>query len=383
MSARARGGVTEHREREDPTAETPSIPSAAQQPHPVHLVAAYGPTAGSARVRLHDWADHLGLPHVSHPYRGAARNSAGALLRSPISTARAERQLRRLPARLDGGTVVLSRAAGPFSHGGIEEAILRRAGRAAYDVDDAIMIPTDGLRGRLFPLPEVFARAAAAADVVIAGNAYLAERASEHAGDVRVIPSCVEPGDYLLPDDPVRDRAPRLVWIGSPSTESYLSQIAPAIVEACRRTSSELLVISAGEAQIPGLPEGIVRRIPWGPDTYARSLAQGDVGIMPLADSEWERGKCAYKLLQYGAAGLPVVGSPVGANFSVLEAMGAPAPRTLDEWTDALVQSLTGTPEERFADGRRARRVVEAAYSFEANAEAWRRAVGLPVGAGE
>lgn len=344
----------------------------------LQLVSAYGPSAGSARVRLHDWMEHLSIPYVAHGYRRASHNSLGALVRSPLGTVAAEWATRRLPARLAGQNVILSRTATPFTRGVLEESILRRAGHGVYDVDDAIMLPQSGLAASLFPKGGVFARAASAADTVVVGNMFLAEHAAAHSKDVRVIPSCVEPDDYQPPTQPVTGRTPRLVWIGSPSTERYLTGIAPAIVEACRRAATELIVISAGDAMIDGLPSDVVRRLPWAADSFATDLALGDVGIMPLADTAWERGKCAYKLLQYGAAGLAMVGSPVGVNTELLAAMGAAAPRTVDEWTDALLVALTGSAQERFEAGQAARRTVVNSYSFAANAPAWRAAVGIP-----
>ncbi len=95
-----------------------------------------------------------------------------------------------------------------------------------------------------------------------------------------------------------------------------------------------------------------------------RELARMDVGVMPLPDRPYERGKCAYKLLQYGAAGLPVIGSPVGANASILTAMGAAAPETQADWVDAVEGVLGATAGERRRLGDRAEAVVSADFSF-------------------
>ncbi|MEV0869243.1 hypothetical protein AB0I24_15050 [Brachybacterium paraconglomeratum] len=345
---------------------------------PVHLVSAYGPTAGSTRVRLHDWARHLGLKTTVHEHLGLSSSRPSTLLRRPFALAGAELATRRAAEQVDGGTVVLSRSATPFSRGEVEERILRRASRAVYDVDDAIHLPVHGLMSRAFPKPLVFARAALAADVVLAGNEFLADAASQYAADVRIIPSCVEVEDYVHRSSRPAADVPRLVWIGSRFTERYLTSIAAAIDSACRRTGSSLLVISNGSGPVEGLDPALHERQDWDAGRFTEQLVLGDVGIMPLVDSDWERGKCSYKLLQYGAAELPVVGSPVGMNESVLRDLGGAAPTSLDEWEDALVAALGSSPEERAAAGARAMRAVQEGYSFAAHADAWVRAVGLP-----
>lgn len=343
----------------------------------LHLIASYGNGAGSARVRLYDWVAHLGIDAHTHSYAGTSDNSLSTLRSAPLRTLQAELHSRGLPRAVRGETVILSRTATPFSRGSIEAKTLRAAGHAVYDVDDAIMLPRRSLQDRLFPKGEVFHRATSAADVVIAGNDFLADAASSFASDVRVIPSCVEIDNYIPPAPRLDGHIPRLVWIGSPSTERYLSAVAPALTSACLALGTRIIVISAGERPIPGLSSEIVERVDWHPNRFPQQIAQGDVGIMPLEDSVWEKGKCAYKLLQYGASHLPVVGSPVGANREVLKLMNAPAPSTIDEWRDALVNTLRMDPRERRAAGLAARRAVEMNYSFAANARTWMAAVGL------
>ncbi|GAA1886173.1 glycosyltransferase [Lapillicoccus jejuensis] len=340
---------------------------------PLHTVAAYGPAAGSTRVRLLDWVRHLDLPAQHHGYRGGRDNALGGLARDPLATLRAERSLHGL--RLPGHRVLLSREASPLSTGAVEERLLRDAGRGTYDLDDALFHDDVGPR-RLLGRPRRARRAAAAADVVLAGNPYLADWASQHARDVRVVPSCVEPGRYRpVTGWAVGDR-PRLVWIGSPSTEAHLATVGPALREVHRRTGAVTLVVSGAAPTAAMAPyEDVVERVPWTPEGFAAALAQGDVGLAPLPDTPWNRGKCAYKLLQYGATALPVVGSPVGANATALERLDGFAVDGVDDWVDALVVALTGSEQERARRGLAARAAVEDHYSFAAWADRWRDAV--------
>ena len=161
---------------------------------------------------------------------------------------------------------------------------------------------------------------------------------------------------------------------------SALAALAPAVNRLYRERGTRLLVISGAGGTPAGFDPDAVERRRWGPDTYVVDLLDGDVGVMPLLDTPWELGKCAYKLLQYGAAGLPVAGSPVGVNREVLAAMGGTAVAdgsggAGDRWYDALREALDRPVAERLEAGRRARRVVEEGYSFRARADQWRAAV--------
>ena len=98
---------------------------------------------------------------------------------------------------------------------------------------------------------------------------------------------------------------------------------------------------------------------------------------MPLNDHLYNRGKCGYKLLEYGAAGLPVVASPVGVSADILGRMGAPGPSTIDEWVDALVATIEASSATRREWGARARRAVERNYSYAAWEAPWLDAVGI------
>jgi glycosyltransferase involved in cell wall biosynthesis len=142
-----------------------------------------------------------------------------------------------------------------------------------------------------------------------------------------------------------------------------------------------LTVVSAGSRSLGPL-DAIVDRTTWDPRTFSQILADADVGIMPLYDTEFSRGKCAYKVLQYGAAALPVVGSPVGTNATVLAELGGAAPGP-GEWVDAVASVFDASASTRMSLGDAARRAVEESYSFEAWETRWRVAVGVGSASGE
>lgn len=290
---------------------------------------------------------------------------------------KAELDLRQRVDTIATENVLLSRHASPFSNGRIEERLLKAAGRGIYDFDDALMVaPGSGLRNTIWSKQKTWQLSVDSADVVIAGNSFLAEAASKRNSSVVEIPSCVEPDSYRLKQSYEIQTVPTAVWLGSPSTEAYLAMISAPLLSAHRETGLRLRLISAGHAPLGELDQ-MVDRVLWTESAVAEHLATSDLGLMPLADGEWERGKCAYKLLQYGAAGLPMVGSPVGANSDVLERSDGVAASSLREWRDALVDLVREPTSRRRERGRKGRKVVTDHYSFRAWSAVWRRAVGL------
>jgi glycosyltransferase involved in cell wall biosynthesis len=217
------------------------------------------------------------------------------------------------------------------------------------------------------------------ADRVIAGNAVLADWASQHNDDVVVIPSCVSPDAYRQKDVYEIGDPPRLGWIGSPDNEVYLELVAPALREVHRRTGARLTLIGTTRPRL-GKLEDIIDRVAWSEATQHATLADLDVGIAPLPDEPYTRGKCGYKLLQYAAAGTPVVATPVGVNRDILSRFGMPTPVDQGEWVDALLDLLGRPAEARASLGRRARDATKRDYSYDAWLSRWEEAVGLAAG---
>lgn len=331
-------------------------------------MATYGRRAGSSRVRLFDWVDYLSWSTCEVTYIDAASVNARSLLRRPRHTLRSELALRELAgSRPD--RVILSRRASPISSGMIEARLLGSAEHSVYDFDDALWLSTR----RMFSVADVWKRSVSAADLVIAGNESLANKARQYASEVIVVPSCVDTSQYHPKERHVFE-VPVAGWIGTPSTEQYLSTIADPLLELHRATGLRLKVISAGRNSLGPL-DRMTDRVEWHPSTYRRELSTVDFGIMPLIDSTWERGKCAYKLLQYGALGLPIVASPVGANELALTRTKGFAAANDEEWL-ASMRSLIEMPElERAELGSAARQGVEGHYSFAVWRDVWVQAV--------
>jgi glycosyltransferase involved in cell wall biosynthesis len=327
--------------------------------------------------------------HVIVPYpatNSAVRTRALHWIERAIGAGRVERHdievhgpgFARAPAPA-GEPVLLLRNARRLTRGRHEARVLGRASPGVYDLDDGLPWDDGNLPGlghwtkRPFPRSLVACRAADAADRVIAGNDVLAEWAGQHCADVRIVPTCVEPAEYRVRESWEIADPPVLGWIGSPATEGYLVDIAGALAEVHRRTGARVAMIT-GAGDVPAEIAAFTDKTVWTPGSV-RAIADWDVGLMPLRDGVYERAKCGYKLLQYGASGVPAVGSPVGVNRAMLDAMEGLAPTTSDEWVEALTE-LLAEPAARRAERATAGRKLANAYSYATWEPAFLDAVG-------
>jgi hypothetical protein len=233
-----------------------------------------------------------------------------------------------------------------------------------YDFDDALHLgDLSGGGGRLAGVKrerQRWARYVAGARLVVAGNSYLADAAMSMARRVEIIPTCVD-----VTAQPLREHhegAPVVVgWMGSPSTATYLTPVLRA-VEVLRSGGHDVVMHVVG-AEIPGQPHWLTCR-PWSLSRERADLASFDIGVMPLSDDPWTRGKCGYKLLQYHAAGVPSVCSPVGVNVDISSGGGGLTATNDQEWVCALA-SLAQSSQERRERGLLGRTDVEARFSVD------------------
>lgn len=338
-------------------------------------ITGYGPAAGSARVRVFDWLDETGISALRVMYAGTHNHSPKTLASHSWKVLSAERSLRDLARRVKNMTVLISRQASPFSNGSIERSLLQASGRGVYDFDDALFEMPAPTMYRPWSKSRIWIECVKHASTVIAGNDTLAEYAAKYSRDVRVIPSCVRVEDYPCKQNFVVGDAPSVVWLGSPSTESSLAVAATGLLEAHRRTGVRLKVISSGRQSL-GILDPMVDRVSWDKQTFSSHLTSADIGIMPLEDSPWARGKCAYKLLQYAATGLPMIASPVGMNARVLELGKGIAVEKPGDWADALIQAINEGASIRQSRGIAARSMIAAEYSFSRWRNDWLASVG-------
>lgn len=333
----------------------------------------YGIQAASPRVRVFEWLKHTQIACEFLTYAATKDHQIGTFARNAPSLARAE-LITRSRSRRDFSRVLIHREVTPFSSGGIEERIARNASLSVYDFDDALMWRNESPLQKAWSKAEKCRRSVVAVDRVIAGSEVLAEWANTLNRDVRLIPTCVEPKEYGVKRDYEIGPTPRLVWLGSPSTEKHLLMLADPMRHLNALTGARLVVISGHDRDL-GKLNPYVDRIPWRLG-IERSLFEYDAAVAPLMTGPFESGKCAYKTLQYAAAGLPAVASPVGANTVVASQLGFEVADSAESWADSVMDLLTATTAERRGIGARAREQVTLKYSYEAWAPQWLDAIG-------
>lgn len=252
----------------------------------------------------------------------------------------------------------------PYLPGIVEKAVGLTGTPVILDFDDAIFHGYDRHANPVvrWLLGRKLVGLMRTAFVCICGNAYLQAYAAQHARGAIVVPTVVDTAVYVPPKvDAPPDR--RIVgWIGSPSTwAAHLKPLLPTLLPMLRENSAILKVVGAG-ADSRGI-EGI-ESVDWSEAAEVSEIQGMDIGIMPLPDDDWARGKCGYKLIQYMACGLPVIASPVGVNSQIVEhgksgylAEGNP------DWSAAL-GSLLADPAMRRSMGRAGRDRVVAHYSL-------------------
>ncbi|MCG8551721.1 MAG: glycosyltransferase family 4 protein, partial [Desulfobacterales bacterium] len=211
------------------------------------------------------------------------------------------------------------------------------------------------------------------AALVIAGNTYLADRA--HAAGtkrVEILPTVVDIDRYPLDTVHTGTGASKsegcftIGWIGSPITAHYLYSVQPVLEEVGKEVGACLMTIGAGPVNIKQIR---VKDVAWSEKTESQFLNQIDVGIMPLPDTPWARGKCGYKLIQYMACGKPVIASAIGANIDIVnhEKNGFLV-SSQKEWISALTR-LSKDKQLRKKMGYHGRKKVEQHYCLQITAE--------------
>jgi glycosyltransferase involved in cell wall biosynthesis len=232
------------------------------------------------------------------------------------------------------------------------------AKRIVFDYDDAIMY---GAKGESPTRRRKFKRMVAAADAVFAGNMFLLEEAKRYRSDaLHYVPTVVDTDEY-----PVKAHKgsanPVMGWIGSSSTLRYIHDMKDLIASFLKvgQCSFEVVADAPPDFELPGM---IFRK--WEKEKEKAMLLDFDVGIMPLTDDIWSRGKCGLKLIQYMATGLPSLTHPVGAaNEIITDGVTGFLRKEPEEW-QAVIGTLSANPDLRARVGKAARETVEEKYSL-------------------
>jgi glycosyltransferase involved in cell wall biosynthesis len=246
------------------------------------------------------------------------------------------------------------------------------AARLVYDFDDALFL-RDSYSSKAPHDPRRLRRFAAtlrACDAVVAGNAFLQKQALRWAaGPVHLIPTCVDVGRYPVATQTRAAGWAQMVWVGSASTLQGLEQARPILEELGRRLSGVHLNLLCDRFLV--CRHLSVTPCLWREENEAAEIAAADIGISWVPDDLWSRGKCGLKVLQYMAAGLPVVCNPVGVHAEIVcHGETGFLAETAEQWVEGIGR-LAHDPGLRRRMGEAGRRVVEAGYSTPGGARRW------------
>ena len=330
-------------------------------------LALYGSVAASTRYRLLQYQsllrEHdidldvhslLSNIYLTRRFRGASQ-PIGNMLTSGVL------RLKQLICQGNYDCAIVHCEMFPLLPGIIESRLLKIP--YIYDFDDAFYLKYRSKRYRYVSsfLENKFSSVISRASAVSAGNTILKNYADGFSDNTHLMPTVVDVNRYKVLVNNENTKF-TVGWIGSPSTSQYLDKIVTPLSMLGNSDSIRLTVIG-GKA--PSILNIEVVELFWQEDTEVQEINNFDIGIMPLPDNSWERGKCGFKLIQYMACGLPVVASPVGVNCEIVEhGVNGFLAETPEEWEIAL-RTLLSDPELRKRMGKAGREKIERQYSLQ------------------
>ena len=262
--------------------------------------------------------------------------------------------------------IFIHREALPIGTAFVEKAFSLLGKRIVFDFDDAIFLPNTSRTNNYiecFKNPGKIAEIIALSGRVIAGNEYLREYARKFSNNVIVIPTPIDTDRYTpsgrLPE-PGGDIT--IGWVGSFTTGAYLDSLRP-VMERLKARYPGLKFKFVGNWSRPGTRQEGAEYKEWRLDDEPADIRSFDIGIMPMPDDMWTRGKCGFKIILYMACGIPVVSSPVGVNRDIIEdGVNGFLADSSDEWFEKL-SILIADPDLRRRVGASGRQTVEKRYS--------------------
>lgn len=219
--------------------------------------------------------------------------------------------------------IVIHREAFPLGPPIFEKLIYYMNSNIIFDLDDAIWDPPsfEVDQRKLLWDPRRVEKVMRMSKVVIAGNQYIADYANQYCDQVEIIPTVFE-NNYSKPDDLQQrqtESTVRLLWIGGLGNAVYLERLTTILRELDTKHDFELLLVGGEDIYDLDFPDTFCKRQLWTADAERAALTKSDIGLMPLVNKKFELGKCAFKIIQYFSAYMPVVASPVGMNEEVVK----------------------------------------------------------------
>jgi glycosyltransferase involved in cell wall biosynthesis len=330
-------------------------------------------TSPGQRFRIEQWEPILRAGGVEITYAPFESEELGkilykkgqvpAKLREVVSNLNRRRQDVKSAASYD--LVYVFREAALLGPPWFERGMARSGVPMIFDFDDAIFVryksPANGYLSYL-KFPGKTAEICRRSTHVMAGNEYLANYARAHNKEVTIVPTTIDTDKYAPVEKAGEPDLLTIGWSGSFSTVQHLDTIRDTLQELAKTERFRLRVIGTPEYDLPGVD---VEAIQWRAETELADLAAIDIGLMPLPDDNWSRGKCGLKALQYMALGIPTICSPVGVNSTIIQdSENGLLARDPSEWV-AKLKLLLHSPELRRKLGEAGRQTVAKSYSAE------------------
>lgn len=268
--------------------------------------------------------------------------------------------------------ILIQRGAAPIGPPIFEwfiKAILRKP--IIYDFDDAIWL-APSQKGSFFKSliksNNKVGKICSWAHTVVVGNQYLAAYAKKHSDNVVLIPTVVDTENKFFPQLYVKAQIPVIGWTGSHTTLPYLEALERALLTLKANYDFTLMVMANKEPNFSTLPYIFIK---WSEEVEVSELNKIDIGIMPLPDDEWTKGKCGFKAIQYMALGKPAVASAVGVNTEIIDhGVNGYLCSTTEDWIKYL--GLLLSDKDQIAQfGVEARKKAHAHFSIKKAAVAW------------
>jgi glycosyltransferase involved in cell wall biosynthesis len=243
----------------------------------------------------------------------------------------------------------------------------KKAKKIVYDFDDAVMYPSTGSKNsRSFSRRMKFAYMMKRVDLVVAGNQFLKSEVLPYNSNVEVIPTSIDLSRYTCKEDFHPKEPVTIGWLGSSSTLKYLRPLLRTFEKIYERYPKFRLKIVCDQfldsERVP------VIKKQWSSEEEESDLKSFDIGVMPLSNDLWSKGKCGLKILQYQSVGIPVVCTPVGINRDMVEdGVNGFWAQSEEEWTRSILKLMQDDGLRR-GMGLKGRKTVEKSYSLEINA---------------
>lgn len=328
-------------------------------------------TSPGQRFRIEQWEPLLAergveityAPFETESLRRVLYASGGSLGKISEVIKALGRRRRELKAVSDFDLVYLLREAALLGPAWFERRIHRSGVPMIFDFDDAVFVsyksPSNGYLSYL-KFPSKTGTICRLSAHVMAGNQYLADYAGRFNDQVTIVPTTIDTEKYTVTERAAEPPVITIGWSGSFSTVQHLDTIRDVFQRLAADEGFRLRVIGTPDYQLPGVD---VQALPWRAETEIEDLREIDIGVMPLPDDKWSKGKCGLKALQYMALGIPTVCSPVGVNSTIIkDGENGFIADGMDQWVRVLTD-LLHSAELRKRIGREGRRTVEQRYS--------------------